>query len=618
MIRIIVILVLAVTNAPALHASNWYASPSATGGNGSITNPWNLNIALKSTNNILPGDTLYLRDGTYQGPGFVSTLTGTSNNYITVRSYPGEWALLTDGRTGTLLTQLHSTNAPYSSSAAVIAGSENWPRNLSILLDNGDRTAEVCDLWSKSGTNWSLVRGWAGSTPANHSIGSQVIFQGMTPIISHTGSYVVFRDFEITSVITNRVINTRFNSNTNPIPFNCLCGGLSMGLPGANNKAINLIVHNVAEAAVGGAHSSEINGCIIWGTGEYDSNGIWIRGSPIYGQNFANDCMATVKNCITFRNFTSGGKYYTSGNDMPNIQFVSNISFQNGMGAIQASSAGGVVSNVWFNGNIIMGMPSLYYITHISPITNANQQYFINNILVSGSIHTVDEENSVYTNNVIFFPDNNNDPTIAPIQYTSPYFSATNLNITWDHNTYYFGSNSTTYKFAFWTKAGGTNYETTTGGYTTLANWQAVSGWDLHSSATAKPTNYLKVAVQPYDYDSNRWNICVISTSGQTNTTIALSDYGFANGQRYQLVDAQNWPVVIASGTYTNGTINLPLNLTDVSTIPGIAYHTNFLNLTNEHTNVKNPGLFNAFVLGRISPPPPTLLPPKNLHKIAP
>src|SRR5688572_1031132 len=86
---------------------DWFASPTAgMSGTGSLANPWPLPVALNQTANIKPGDTLYLRGGVYPGPGFVSTLAGTANSYVTVRSYPGEWAVISDRGNRVLLTAL--------------------------------------------------------------------------------------------------------------------------------------------------------------------------------------------------------------------------------------------------------------------------------------------------------------------------------------------------------------------------------------------------------------------------------------------------------------------------------------------------------------------------------
>ena len=72
-----------------------YAAPDGSpGGDGSLSNPWDLQTALSNAGGtIKPGDTLWLRGGTYSGI-FSSYLSGNPTSPIVVRSYPGEWAVI--------------------------------------------------------------------------------------------------------------------------------------------------------------------------------------------------------------------------------------------------------------------------------------------------------------------------------------------------------------------------------------------------------------------------------------------------------------------------------------------------------------------------------------------
>lgn len=70
--------------------TGFFVSPTAgTGGDGSIDNPWSLEHALSQPSAVRPGDTIWLRGGTYRG-GLTSTLQGTAEAPIVVRAYPGE------------------------------------------------------------------------------------------------------------------------------------------------------------------------------------------------------------------------------------------------------------------------------------------------------------------------------------------------------------------------------------------------------------------------------------------------------------------------------------------------------------------------------------------------
>ena len=72
----------------------FYAAPSGSpGGDGSWSQPLDLQSALSSSGPLRPGDTLWLRAGRYLG-SFTSSLAGTATAPIVVRQYPGERATL--------------------------------------------------------------------------------------------------------------------------------------------------------------------------------------------------------------------------------------------------------------------------------------------------------------------------------------------------------------------------------------------------------------------------------------------------------------------------------------------------------------------------------------------
>ena len=70
-------------------------SPGKTTGNGSLNQPWDLQTALsQSSETVNGGDIIWLHEGVYIGR-FFSKLSSTINDkYITVSSFPNEWAIL--------------------------------------------------------------------------------------------------------------------------------------------------------------------------------------------------------------------------------------------------------------------------------------------------------------------------------------------------------------------------------------------------------------------------------------------------------------------------------------------------------------------------------------------
>jgi hypothetical protein len=87
-------------------ASEWYVAPGGTtGGNGTRVAPWDLQSALGGKHGIAPGDTLWIRGGTYKRPfevlgqGFEVRLAGRADAPIRVRAVPSERATIDGGLT---------------------------------------------------------------------------------------------------------------------------------------------------------------------------------------------------------------------------------------------------------------------------------------------------------------------------------------------------------------------------------------------------------------------------------------------------------------------------------------------------------------------------------------
>lgn len=566
-------LILLLLSAQLALSATWYASPSATdAGDGSLANPFPLWRSTTNRGAILAGDTLYLRGGNYVGY-FFYTLTN-----VTMRSYPSEWAVLKDGLFGTLMTALPNNSTTIA--GVGIANSESWPDTLTFSVGS-----EVLYPGLRTGpTNFTIIRAWAGSSFAAHSIGDRVIPYAAA-ILEVQGTNNTFRDFEVAGqMTTNRSAGYSWGV------------GPGINVNGYGNKVINVIVRNVGHPAIGfwdQGEGSEVNGCLIFDNGVYQTVGFGgaPNGSAIYAQNSGG--LAKVKNCINFRNFTTGGKVFGEGGPVRDFQFITNISFVNGLRPLESASGSTGMSNIWFDGNIMMATPLLAY---LSP--SNTHQFFINNTVVGGVFYTVEHWNSTYTNNTVFLPNNSVGDTDQTISYSSTYFPSNDLNIDWNRNVWYHGSNSVFGEATFRT-ASGLALNSGGGGRLYYQNdsgkaWKDWSHFDTDSTySTNYPATFLKVQVAQSDYDTNRWHIGVVAIVSSNSVNLDLSAIGFKHGRRYRLRDAQNYSVVVAEANW-NGVsrLALPLNLTTIPADVGTITH-----MTNRHTNVDAPGLFNAFVL---------------------
>jgi hypothetical protein len=88
---------------PSTHAGYFVSPSGSSSGDGSQARPWDLPTALaNASSKVQPGDTVWLRGGTYRGTFRSSSkLKGTASAWVVVRQYPGERAIL-DANGGTV------------------------------------------------------------------------------------------------------------------------------------------------------------------------------------------------------------------------------------------------------------------------------------------------------------------------------------------------------------------------------------------------------------------------------------------------------------------------------------------------------------------------------------
>jgi uncharacterized protein YjdB len=83
------------TPPPGSRVGYYVAPGGSSSGDGSASKPWDLTTAFNGGGGrVQPGDTIWLRGGTYLGKLFFVNTNGTPGNLITFRQYPGERATL--------------------------------------------------------------------------------------------------------------------------------------------------------------------------------------------------------------------------------------------------------------------------------------------------------------------------------------------------------------------------------------------------------------------------------------------------------------------------------------------------------------------------------------------
>lgn len=140
--------------------AGFFAAPagSATGA-GTFADPWTLAVALAGgypAATVQPGDTVWLRNGTYTGQ-FTCALNGSAGNLITFRGYPGERATI-DGNYNPAVSGNHDPTVD-----AQAAGAWLIFRDLEVMNSNTIRSS------AEEGSNPTDMRGFGFSFSAPNS-----------------------------------------------------------------------------------------------------------------------------------------------------------------------------------------------------------------------------------------------------------------------------------------------------------------------------------------------------------------------------------------------------------------------------------------------------------------
>jgi hypothetical protein len=116
-----------------------HVSPDGSAsGDGSAENPWDLATALSQPGAVLPGSILWLHGGTYGG-SFASDLSGAEGQPVTVRSYPGEWAVIDGGPSGETTLTLRGSWTVYQGFEVTNSNPERWggrPEGMYVVGEN--------------------------------------------------------------------------------------------------------------------------------------------------------------------------------------------------------------------------------------------------------------------------------------------------------------------------------------------------------------------------------------------------------------------------------------------------------------------------------------------------
>ncbi|MEK7116901.1 MAG: peptidoglycan-binding protein [Patescibacteria group bacterium] len=581
----------------------FYVSPSGTSsGDGSITSPWDLQTALNQPASVQPGDTIWLRGGTYKG-WYVSKLVGTSAQPIIVRSYPGEWAVLDWNVNITLVNAISETDTTITiSDISQLNGN-------GFTIEDGTNYESIYVRGVGSNNSLSVIRGWSGYPAKAFPAGARV-FTGQANLLA-LGQNTWFWDFEITnSYDKNRILTTLDPRGDESNRLERRLGGINNR--GQDVKFINLVIHDVGdgvgtwEQSIG---NSEFSGLIVY------SNG-WTSPSRGHGHGFyiqSNAGSVNLNDVISFNNHATGQKVFGYQGHGNNVSFDGFTSFGNNEGNFFLGTGSYPMTNIHVKNSYIYSPPVSWGgggMTFGWSGTQNNDVEIKDNYIAGRKNGLAVEgwNSAVVTGNTIWVSGN---PWGGDIAFAKPNTGIPASAFTWNYNTYfdnnYVWENGKTYSFSY---PGGPN---TYGGgqYDYDLDWLRLTPFDKNSTYTqgtpggVPPEN--KIFVRPNKYETGRANIIIYNWLKQSSVEVNISGTGLASGDRFEVRDVQNYfgsPVL--TGIYSGQPISIPMT--------GLAIYSPVGTLANMpiHTAPE----FGAFVLiktasggGTPTPPPPTLPP---------
>lgn len=567
---LLLICLLAVTASAVPH--NYYASTSGSGSSCSdlpivnglpVGTPCKLSALLDTTVPVSPGSAIYARGGIYNDK-YRAVLSGTNGNSITVRSYPGEQAIID----GYVITTLNGAITNSQTTATLTDGTK-FPAGSFVIIDQ-----EVLYIETKSSTNAvSLLnrnQGGSDGGAASHSNGATVRI-GYAPQMAVTGDYITFRDLEVMSSDPQREFNRVLSD-----PSVHRGQGFQVASGADGISIINCIIHDNRDGIYGqsDAKTLQIKGNVFYNNGIIDA--VRGHGQTIYLQNDGTSTK-TVYGNLSCNGFAEGMEGFGQSGPVDRITWDSNISFNAGSPNQYVGNPAGLALTAG-TANIFLGSSSeaidhmivrdnMTY--HRASITGGNlflgsgtdnlDISVTNNYALGGVMGLIVKlwKTATVTGNTSWSsgPSGSNSSVIENNQAPSPGAWTSNNNTFWENNT---GTASL--------------FKWNASGFVTFAAYKTASSQDAASTFTATaPTSSVIKYVPNADLDSYSkiaGMIGVFNYNSAASVNVTLSSAGLVSGDSYAIYAAENMDgSAIASGTYTSGAISLPMNGTTV-TVP--------------------------------------------------
>ncbi len=406
-------------------------------------------------------------------------------------------------------------------------GSKSQPWDLNTALRQPPAIKPGDTIWIQGGTYTryylsKLNGSSAAPIPVRAMPGQRVTLDGyggtgQEAVIRVEGNFVTFEDLEIMNSDPQRV-----TTDSGPWPTMAR-SAMGFRVVGSGVRIINCIIHDNGlgiAAEVGTAGAGELYGNIIFHNGWEGPDRGHGHGHGLYAQNLTGQRI--IADNIVFNNFSHGFQIYGSGAAsaaLNNFYLEGNVLFDNG-----------ILSSGGFQRNILLGGGQLAQ----NPVLNANYTYYPPGGPLSQLGYDAGCRNAILTNNYFIsglrlMPD---------CQIT-----------TMTGNLFYGG----------------------------IAGF-SISSYPGNVLTTTRPTG-VQSFVRPNRYAPGSGHVIVYDWDRKSTVDVDVSSIGLKAGDAYEIVDAENiFALPVASGTYTGGTVAVPMTgltvMRPIGNVPKLPMHT--------------------------------------------
>jgi hypothetical protein len=340
--------------APAQGASFYVVTNGTPEGDGSVVRPWDLQTALQdntkaanSNSVVKPGDTIWLRGGTFSG-SFTSSLNGSNGQPIFVKSFPGEHAIL-DG---------YGLSYDATNGVLAILGMWTYFQDLEILdsfVDTGRSNSRPIGVYFH-GTYSKCINCiihdtdhgiFVHSAATNSEVYGCIIYNnGWEDSSNHTDGHGIYaQSNEPKHALHENVLFNQFGYGIHCFAINGQLRGFQIGGNISFGNGINNRERNLKANFLIGGQNVPANGIVFTNNFGYYKPGYG-------GENLAMGYFTANSDFIAQSNYFGGG--YINVYSWTNFIFLNNTIFStggNGSDVVEFVPNIGAQSQVW-NSNI--------------------------------------------------------------------------------------------------------------------------------------------------------------------------------------------------------------------------------------------------------------------------